>query len=650
MYTLVGVMVFLITFELVTLKYTVNILSSVRGFVTGEGLWSKAQKNALIEIQNYIIFRDEKHYAAFKEQLGVTLADREGRIELAKPNRDMKVVQKHLEKGRNHPSDIPGMANLLINFSWISYMQRAIGAWMDADLQIDELLKLGEEIRAEVLKTPKDKPVARRQELLQRISELNTQITVYADRFSFTLGEASRWVEHTLLLALLLIVLAVESTGLIFTYRFSRGLLRTLNELNSTAQKIGTGDFTQKVAVRSRDELGQLAMSLNQMSQNLFDMSQKKSHAEETNQIKSMFLANMSHEIRTPMGAILGFIELLKEPDLNEKERRQYLEIVSKTGEALVTIINDILDLSKVEAGKVEISKEVFSLRQFIRDLELLLRLRSEDKGIGLEFQFSPNVPDQIHTDILRLRQILLNIIGNAIKFTAKGSVTVKIDFIDNFLFFIVKDTGIGISKADSEKLFAPFAQADVSIQKVHRGTGLGLVLAKDLAVLLGGDVMLEQSIPGEGSVFSITIESRLPENQKSAETTAGQKAVLQQDLKGRSILVVEDSVDNQVLFSHILQKAGMLVTVAENGRRGADLALQGEFDLVLMDMQMPVLDGYSATQELRAKGFKKPIIALTAHAMKADLNKCLNAGCNDILTKPVNKSQLIATIGRYIV
>lgn len=654
LYTVVGLMTFLIALELVTLKYTVNILSAVRGFVAGEGLWSKAQKNALLDIQNYIIFRDEKHYQSFLNHLAVPLGDREARLELMTPNPDYNKIYNGFVKGRNHHSDIPGMINLIMRYHWVSYLSRSIEAWVQGDQLIDDVISLGSAVHEEVLKTPRGKPLPSQVLFLQQISDVNTKVTFYADKFSYSLGEASRWVESSLFLLLLFVILAVESTGLFFTFKFSNTLVRSLNELNETAKKIGTGDFSQRAPVHSQDELGQLAMALNKMSKNLQEVSGEKNQAEEASQIKSLFLANMSHEIRTPLGAILGFVELLKESNLSERNRKQYLNIISRTGDALVTIINDILDLSKVEAGKIEVVKEVFSLDQLIRDLHLLLKLRSDDKGIELTFEAAPGTPEYIYSDPMRLRQILMNVVGNAIKFTQKGSVHVKYEVKpgDNMIFYI-KDTGPGIAAHEVAKLFKPFSQGDLSIRKIHGGTGLGLVLSRKLADLLGGTVALEHSMPGDGSIFVVKIAYEVPDRlQNNLTAFAGVERRKQHvdiaSVAGKNILLVEDTTENQILISHILSKNGATVKIAHNGKEALEMVQAGSFDVILMDMQMPVLDGYSATAILRQRGYKKPIISLTAHAMREDLRKCIDVGCDEVLTKPVNKLQLLETISRY--
>ncbi|MBY0316509.1 MAG: response regulator [Bdellovibrionales bacterium] len=655
LYYLVGLMAILIATEILTLMFTVDILSAVRAFVGGEALWSKSQKNALLELQNYIIIKDEKHYDEFRKNLEVPLGDRQARLEMEKINMDRDVVTNGFLKGLNHVHDIPSMINLIRRFHNVSYLSRSIQAWREAELLLDEMIDLGEEVHRTVNDPQKKIDFKTQQRLFAKISEINNDLTIVENNFSYALGEASRWIEGTLLLCLLGLVLIVESTGLYLTFRFSRTLSETLSEINKTAKKIGAGDFSHTVPVHSGDELGQLAASFNRMTEDLRIKTGERNQAEEASQIKSLFLANMSHEIRTPIAAILGFVEILKDKNTSEEDKIKFLNTISRSGEALVTIINDILDISKVEAGKLEIDKRAFSLQALLQDLQMLLKLRSEEKGISLNFVQKGEIPDRVYSDPARLRQILLNIVGNAIKFTDRGGVTVSYSAEGDQLAFSIRDTGIGIPDAERSKLFKPFSQVDLSIRKNHGGTGLGLVLSRKLAQLLGGDVSLEESkLKGAGSTFLVKVALELPhlEDAPPSAPRSSPLSVSERDLSqfdGKAILLVEDVPDNQYIVSHFLTKVGVNVDTADNGREGVDKASQGQYDVVLMDMQMPVLDGYSATQELRQSGYSKPIIAFTAHAMKEDKQKCLDAGCNDVLTKPIKRIDLLDMVSKYI-
>ena len=376
------------------------------------------------------------------------------------------------------------------------------------------------------------------------------------------------------------------------------------------------------------------------------------------NATKSAFLANMSHEIRTPLGAILGFSELMLDGDMSAAEKQRTLEIIKRNGKLLSNIINDILDLSKVEAGKMEFERIPVQLRELMNEISVLLNLEAAGKGIQLRVSSEGVVPQVIKTDPTRLRQILFNIVGNAIKFTEKGYVSLKVKLSSEnpkHIQFVVEDTGTGISQDQSARLFSPFTQADVTTTRKFGGTGLGLVLSKKFANALGGDVVLAHSEIGRGSTFVISIdhgqskevlfESTL--HNKTVVSGAGTDIPKLASLSQMRVLIIDDSPDNLALIQRILKIAGAQVDIADNGRDGIDKAIEGSFDVVLMDLQMPNMDGYEATQILRDRGYTKPIVALTAHAMKEDRRRTLQSGFNEHLTKPIDRYSLIQVLNK---
>ncbi|MCH7988649.1 MAG: PAS domain S-box protein [Planctomycetes bacterium] len=390
--------------------------------------------------------------------------------------------------------------------------------------------------------------------------------------------------------------------------------------------------------------------------------------AEAATKSKSEFLANMSHEIRTPMTAILGFAEILLNEEGVEfapKHRLEMFRTIQRNGEYLLELINDILDLSKIESAKVEVENIEFSPRRILSEVATLMRVRASAKGLPLETEFDGPIPEHILSDPTRLRQILINLIGNAIKFSETGKIRVLARLLDADsdaprLQFDVIDTGIGMTEEQIDKLFQPFSQADTSTTRKFGGTGLGLTISKRLSEMLGGEIRV-QSTPGEGSTFSVTISTgplagvkmvdHLSENEISSEQLK-KRAVVDVRLDCR-VLLAEDGPDNQRLISFILKKAGADVEIAENGQIAFDLALsareaENPFDVILMDMQMPVLDGYAATGQLREAGYTGTVIALTAHAMSNDREKCLNAGCDDYIAKPIDRRKLISLVAEY--
>ncbi|PWU16428.1 MAG: hypothetical protein C5B49_10495 [Bdellovibrio sp.] len=373
-----------------------------------------------------------------------------------------------------------------------------------------------------------------------------------------------------------------------------------------------------------------------------------KENAETANRAKSTFLANMSHEIRTPLGVVLGFAELLSNLKLNQSQRAECVEAIQRNGRLLSNIIDDILDLAKVEAGKIDVERQYTRIDALTVDLGIILSHEATRKGIHLVFETEGQLPVRIKTDALRVRQILLNVVGNAIKFTERGSVTVVASMMmvngKAKLAFAVKDTGTGISEDQVQRLFSPFSQADPSVTRKFGGTGLGLALSKRLAQELGGDVILSETKLGVGSHFVITVDPGDGESTLASVNCGGEKSdrsIADRSIAGLKILLVEDSQDNQFLFRRALQLDGASVEVASDGREGLRLALDGDFDVVLMDLQMPGMDGYQATAQLRKAGFRKPIIALTAHAMKEEHQRCLEWGFDDHLSKPVDLDHL---------
>jgi len=388
--------------------------------------------------------------------------------------------------------------------------------------------------------------------------------------------------------------------------------------------------------------------------------------AEMANAAKSEFLANMSHEIRTPMTAILGYADLLLDPNQTPQDRAECVQTIRRNGAHLLSLINDILDLSKVEAGKMSLERVACSPHHVVSEVASLMRRRAVDKGLKFDVAYVGPIPRIIQSDPTRLRQVLINLVGNAIKFTEKGHVRLvvrmdePIDWDEPLLRFDVTDTGIGIAPARQAELFKPFSQGDSSTTRRFGGTGLGLAISKRLVEMLGGQIEV-RSTPGRGSTFTFTVQTGSLEgvdmvtDLQEVTASAGGTSTKSEPIRisGR-ILLAEDGPDNQRLLSFLLTKAGAEVEVADNGRIAVDKAwgaLQAgrPFDAILMDMQMPVLDGYQAVGELRERGYGGPIIALTAHAMESDCRKCLDAGCNDFATKPIDREKLLGLVAKYL-
>lgn len=375
-------------------------------------------------------------------------------------------------------------------------------------------------------------------------------------------------------------------------------------------------------------------------------------------QSKSDFLANVSHEIRTPMNAIIGFSDLLAEENLTD-EQRAHVETIRQAAQNLLKLIGDILDFSKIEAGKLDTEIIDCSLGEILAGIESFMRPGTTNKGLKFEIIQQTKLPATIRTDPTRLRQCLINLVNNAVKFTEKGHVHLNVSVSgakdEQQLRFDVEDTGIGIEADKLEHIFESFSQADASTTRKFGGTGLGLAITKKLSELLGGSTWV-QSKPAKGSVFSLNIplagdienqplltdyclDNYLPSRPDSTQ---------QQKLSGR-VLVAEDDETNQTLINLLLEKLALDITTVHDGAQAIEKATSGDFDLILMDMQMPNVNGFEATRSLRQKGISAPIIALTAYAMAQDAEKCKEAGCDDYLPKPVKKDKLYEMIAKYL-
>ncbi len=395
--------------------------------------------------------------------------------------------------------------------------------------------------------------------------------------------------------------------------------------------------------------------------------------AEASSQAKSLFLANMSHEIRTPMTAILGFTEVLLDEAGETLPADAPLRTVRRNAEYLLELLNDVLDLSKIEAGELALERVRCAPRQIARDVLDLMQIRVRGRDVTLQTKIAEPFPETLVSDPTRLKQILVNLVGNSIKFTQRGTITIELALEPmadaapetgaRQLVMRVSDTGIGMSPEQLAKLFRPFTQADISTTRKYGGTGLGLTICKTFIERLDGTISVE-SQPGVGTTFTVIVPAQDPVFSLNKPTpflsvmtaerpvhAAGNQVLL--PAKSR-LLLAEDGVDNQRLITFLLKKAGAEVTVVGDGVAAVSAAqaavAEGQpFDAILMDMQMPLMDGYQATQTLRTGGYLEPIIALTAHAMQGDRDKCLAAGCDDYARKPVQRQELLDTLTRLI-
>lgn len=488
------------------------------------------------------------------------------------------------------------------------------------------------------------------------------------NNFTGTIDEANNEANRALVSGLVIGFIVVILIGAI-AFFVSSFISHELGNVIASLREMtnGKGNSTKRLSSRGKGEIGELEQAFTSMSEKLKASQQQlekhndeliaaKTAAEKASKAKSVFLANMSHEIRTPLTAIIGFSELILESDQTMQDRVDAIQIVIRNGKHLQQIINDILDLSKVEAEKLEIEHIDFSPFDILADIKALASLQANEKGLEFKVNYNFPLPDKVTSDPLRLKQILINLLSNATKFTDEGGIRLEVNYARQTqqMIFKVVDTGIGITQDKQGKIFDAFTQADASTTREYGGTGLGLHLSQQLAQMLGGDLTVE-SAKEVGSCFTLSIVVGVSESTKlvyqlEQRVVEQGLAVLNDKLKmtGR-VLLAEDNPDNQRLISLYIHQIGAEVTVAENGRLAMNLALNEDFDVILMDMQMPIMGGLETTRELRGRGYKGAIVALTANVLHKNQQECLNAGCDDFLAKPIDKRHFYETISHYL-
>jgi signal transduction histidine kinase/AmiR/NasT family two-component response regulator len=385
----------------------------------------------------------------------------------------------------------------------------------------------------------------------------------------------------------------------------------------------------------------------------IYQLGKEKDRADKSASIKEQFLANMSHEIRTPINAVVGFTNLLQKTTLDDNQK-QFVTLIQNSGENLLAVVNDILDISKIEAGMLRITKNPFKINETCHAIEMMFASKITEKSLQFKFEYDKNIPTTILGDGDRLTQVLINLLNNAIKFTAKGTVTLSVKMLSNIgkvatIQFAISDTGIGIPSEKIKTVFERFEQADDETAKNYGGTGLGLAIVKQIVSLQNGEIKIESEV-GVGSSFIFNIPYEYIKEIADSNTNELDLTSLKKEFSAFRALVAEDNKTNQTLLKYILEQWDLQYDLAENGEQAIDLLKKNKYDIVLMDVQMPVMDGYTATEKIRqALQMKLPIIAMTAHVLDSEKQHCLEAGMNDYISKPINEKEFLELLGKYL-
>lgn len=509
LYAVMSIMGFAIVLELLTLIFAMNTLSALRGYVGGEGQWSKGQKDAVIALQNYVITHDERYYQIFLERIRVPLIDKVARDEMDRPDMDYLKASRNMQEGLIHPEDVPGMIRLYRRFSSFDYFQRSVEKWKEGDEQIERLVNVAKSISEDIKRNPQiNSEVVRKR--IRTISDLNASLTNSEDIFSDSLGKASRWYERVLLTSLVLVIMTIMGIGYFLAVLFNRDVTKGFKELIDAAREVGKGNLDTAIPVRSRDELGELAESLNLMTENL-------KHQKSELKIRDEFLSLASHELKTPLTSLKLQIQMRKRRMEKESEHGESSEKLLRLLESeemhinrLVKLIEDMLDISRIRKGKFVLNVDKVDLVSLTKNVIQMLDNQAAECNCSIEME----APSQVigEWDNYRLEQMMVNLFTNAMKYGNESKIICKIKESEKFVEFSVSDQGIGIEEDDKERIFEQFERAENS--KIRSGLGLGLYIVKQIIVAHQGEIKVESEI-GKGATFLI----KLPRTSSEKET-----------------------------------------------------------------------------------------------------------------------------------
>lgn len=599
---IVSAVIFVIAQGLVVLLGFAGMAVSnvARTYVAGEAQYSKAQKEAVISLMRYAQSRSDSDYAMYLAALDVPKGDRAARQALEKALPDVRAAEAGFLRGGNARADVPALiTGFRVMRDWPPFA-RAVQDWRAADEQFMALERLGETIR--------QGPSTRR-EIAAHIAEagrVDRSASALERRFSNQMGRVARQATSLAYISVALLSLAVCALGVWVAWR------------------------VQKVWVRTAEEL-----------------AEARDRAEQANRAKGDFLANISHEIRTPLNGVLGMVQIMRREE-READQSQRLDVIADAGRALLSVLDGVLDLSKIDAGRLEVELHPFDIEEVVRLATAPHGSLAEQKDVRFGVEWHPDARGTWQGDGGKLRQVLSNLLSNALKFTAQGAITLRIEPTDAGLRFEVADTGLGIADDKQALVFEPFAQADASTTRRFGGTGLGLTICRRFVSLMGGDLKLRSEV-GEGSTFSFELPmARASRTVAEGESRRGH--VLARAPQRARILAAEDNPTNQLILRALLEPFNIELTVVGDGREAIDAWARGSFDLILMDAQMPVLNGSDATIEIRererSEGVPRtPIIALTANVMRHQVEAYARAGMDGFVSKPIETSELLIAI-----